>query len=216
MRSGWINTDVTIRMIRRKRAGLGSFKSNVGVHRFHLQCWEKTVQAEHIPPSIDWRKKGAVTSIRDETCGAWTFPAVDTVEGITKIKGGKLYNLSVQELVDCHPGFEEGCDGGFVPPNNEDTLMKAVANQPVPVTDASGYDFQFYSTVVFTGQCGDSLDHGVTVLGYVTENGKLKYWIIKNSWGSSWGEDGYMRLQKDIADKKGICWIAVEVYYPVI
>ncbi|XP_073061667.1 thiol protease SEN102-like [Primulina eburnea] len=103
-----------------------------------------------------------------------------------------------------------------VPANNEDTLMKAVANQPVPVTDASGHNFQFYSTGVFTGQCGDSLDQGVTVLGYVTENGKLKYWIIKKSWGSSSGEDGYMRLQKDIADKKGLCGIAVEVYYPVI
>ncbi|XP_073154179.1 senescence-specific cysteine protease SAG12-like [Henckelia pumila] len=216
-----------------------------------------------IPPSIDWRKKGAVTPIRDETCGAWTFPAVDTVEGITKIKGGKLYDLSVQEIVDCNTGIEQGCDGGGfisdafefiksngitteknypprdvkgtcdkkkeaepvtkitgyqkVPANNEDALMKAVANQPVAVrVDASGSDFQFYSTGVFTGKCGDTLDHGVTVVGYGMEKGKLKYWIIKNSWGPSWGEDGYMRLQRDIADKEGLCGITIEVYYPVI
>lgn len=46
--------------------------------------------------------------------GAWTFPAVDTAEGITKITTGKLYTLSVQEIVDCGNGDETGCSGGFV------------------------------------------------------------------------------------------------------
>ncbi|KAL2494716.1 Senescence-specific cysteine protease SAG12 [Forsythia ovata] len=215
-----------------------------------------------VPPSIDWRKKGAVTSIRDAICGGWTFPAVDTVEGITKIKGGKLYTLSVQEIVDCNNEGKNGCGGGFtseafefikqhglttesnyptkgkvgtcdtkkeadpvakisgyenVPVDSEEALMKAVANQPVAVSiDAAGADFQFYSSGVFTGQCGTTLDHGVTVVGYGTEKGKLKYWIIKNSWGTTWGEDGYMRLQKDINAKEGLCGISMEATYPTV
>ncbi|KAK4493510.1 hypothetical protein RD792_005589 [Penstemon davidsonii] len=209
-----------------------------------------------IPPSIDWRKQGAVTSIRDETC-------VDTVEGITKIKNGKLYNLSIQEILDCDTSADgNGCDGGFVseafdfikqnglttesnypskekpgtcdkkketqhvakissyekiPADNEAALMKAVANQPIAVSlDASGPSFQFYSSGVFTGQCGTTLNHGVTVVGYGTENGKLKYWIIKNSWGTTWGDEGYMRLQRDTDEKEGLCGIAMDALYPVV
>ena len=55
-----------------------------------------------------------------------------------------------------------------VPANNEKALQKAVANQPVSVAiDASGSDFQFYKSGVFTGSCGTELDHGVTAVGYV-------------------------------------------------
>lgn len=57
-----------------------------------------------------------------------------------------------------------------VPANSESALLKAVANQPVSVAiDASGSDFQFYSSGVFTGECGTELDHGVTAVGYGTD-----------------------------------------------
>nr|GFD02708.1 senescence-specific cysteine protease SAG39-like [Tanacetum cinerariifolium] len=53
-----------------------------------------------------------------------------------------------------------------VPSNSESALLKAVASQPVSVAiDASGSDFQFYSSGVFTGECGTELDHGVTAVG---------------------------------------------------
>ncbi|KAJ0669685.1 putative fruit bromelain [Helianthus annuus] len=68
-----------------------------------------------------------------------------------------------------------------VPVNDEDTLMKAVANQPVSVAiDAGGFDLQFYSQGVFTGKCGTELNHGVPMVGYDRSETGLKYWIVKN------------------------------------
>ncbi|KAL2454831.1 Cysteine proteinase RD21a [Abeliophyllum distichum] len=101
-----------------------------------------------------------------------------------------------------------------VTPYNEKALQKAVANQPVSIAmDGSDVDFQFYESGIFTGKCGTDLDHGVNAVGYGSENG-TDYWIIRNSWGESWGEKGYIRIQRNVADKSGLCGLAVEPSYP--
>lgn len=102
-----------------------------------------------------------------------------------------------------------------VPSGDEKALMNAVANQPVTVAiEASGPFFQFYKSGIFRGPCGLNLDHAVTVVGYGGE-GFSKYWIVKNSWGSTWGEDGYIRMWKDSGLPSGVCGIAFEASYPV-
>ena len=101
-----------------------------------------------------------------------------------------------------------------VPANSEEALQKSVANQPVSVAiDASGADFQFYSSGIFTGSCGTELDHGVTAVGYGDSDGTA-YWLVKNSWGTSWGEEGYIRMQRNVAANEGLCGIAMEASYP--
>ncbi|VFQ74889.1 unnamed protein product [Cuscuta campestris] len=103
-----------------------------------------------------------------------------------------------------------------VPENDEDALRKAVANQPVSVgIEAAGHDFQFYSEGVFNGKCGTELDHGVTIVGYGKTQDGTQYWIVKNSWGDEWGEKGYIRMQRGIEDKEGLCGIAMLASYPV-
>jgi len=68
---------------------------------------------------------------------------------------------------------------------------------------------------VFTNTCGTQLDHGVTLVGYGSESG-TDYWTVKNSWGKSWGEEGFIRLQRNIeVASTGMCGIAMEASYPV-
>ncbi|KAF3944848.1 hypothetical protein CMV_028725 [Castanea mollissima] len=104
------------------------------------------------------------------------------------------------------------------PAPSETSLMKAVANQPVGATIRTGGDFRFYSGGVYAGACGDLRDdvHYVTIVGYGTSDDGLDYWLIKNSWGIDWGEDGYMRFLRGMDDKEGLCLIAKEASYPIV
>lgn len=68
---------------------------------------------------------------------------------------------------------------------------------------------------MFAGRCGTDLDHGVAIVGYGTTLDGTKYWIVKNSWGTDWGENGYIRMKRGISAKEGLCGIAVEASYPI-
>ncbi|XP_024312209.1 oryzain alpha chain isoform X2 [Brachypodium distachyon] len=98
---------------------------------------------------------------------------------------------------------------------NEKSLQKAVSNQPVSVAiEAGGRDFQLYKSGIFTGTCGTDLDHATTIVGYGSENG-TDYWIVKESYGTSWGESGYARMERNIKETSGKCGIAMLPSYPV-
>lgn len=101
-----------------------------------------------------------------------------------------------------------------IPANSEDLLLQAVATQPVSVgICGSERSFQLYSKGIFTGPCSTSLDHAVLIVGYGSQNG-IDYWILKNSWGTSWGMDGYMHMQRKSGSKQGICGINMMASYP--
>ncbi|XP_058765725.1 cysteine proteinase mucunain-like [Vicia villosa] len=99
---------------------------------------------------------------------------------------------------------------------NENALKKAMAHQPVTVAfEASGRALQLYQSGVFSGNCGTSLDHGVVVVGYGSENG-IDYWLVRNSWGTNWGENGYFKIERNYRyNRGGKCGIAMFPAYPV-
>lgn len=105
-----------------------------------------------------------------------------------------------------------------VPSGDQMALKAAVAKQPVSVAiQADKLIFQSYSSGVITGStCGTNLDHGVLVVGYGSENGQ-NYWLVKNSWGDSWGDNGYVKIgRNDTKDDPGVCGIALSPSFPVV
>ncbi|KAL0853665.1 hypothetical protein Bca101_058817 [Brassica carinata] len=102
--------------------------------------------------------------------------------------------------------------------NNETALLEAVLRQPISVTiDPSMDSFMHYKEGVFDEKdCGIGQNHEVALVGYgVTEDG-IKYWLAKNSWGESWGEEGYMRIRRMVEWPEGMCGVAQYASYPVL
>jgi KDEL-tailed cysteine endopeptidase len=217
------------------------------------------------PSSLDWRSKGAVTSVKDQgQCGScWTFSSTGAIEGAWAIAKGQLIDLAEQQLVDCATGISygsHGCNGGQmegafkyviehgqctltsypytaidgtckscstvahisscsdVKPNDQISLKAAVAQQPVAIAiEADTRYFQSYSSGVLTSSsCGTNLDHGVLIVGYGEENGQ-QYWLVKNSWGTTWGDKGYVKIARsESTNDAGICGIAMDPSFPSV
>ncbi|EAS05558.2 papain family cysteine protease (macronuclear) [Tetrahymena thermophila SB210] len=191
--------------------------------------------------SIDWRTKGAVTSVKDQgSCGScWSFSAAGVMESYNFIRNkAALVDFSEQQLVDCvipangynsygcrggwpvqcldyaskvgittldkypYVAFQNNCNvtdtnNGFKPKkwnqiaNTPDDLKMALNWTPVSVV-VDAYNWGSYYSGIFNGcdQSHISLNHAVLAVGYDLEGN----WILKNSWGTNWGENGYMRL----------------------
>jgi C1A family cysteine protease len=105
-----------------------------------------------------------------------------------------------------------------VAPDSQSAMQSAVALQPVSVAiEADQTAFQLYKSGVFTGTCGSNLDHGVLLVGYGTDAASgYNYWKVKNSWGTSWGEAGYIRMQRGKAQTCDQCGILCQGSYPLL
>lgn len=232
-------------------------------------CKSFASSASGAPSSVDWRAKGAVTSVKDQgQCGScWTFSSTGAIEGAWAIATGKLVDFSEQQLVDCATGTSygsHGCNGGQmegafkyviehgqctassypytsgvtttggacqscvtvahlsscsdVKPKDQVSLKAAVAHQPVAVAiEADAKIFQSYAGGVLTSTtCGTNLNHGVLVVGYGTDNGQ-DYWLVKNSWGVTWGDKGYVKIARSSStNDAGICGIAMDASFPSV
>ncbi|XP_078343799.1 cathepsin L-like peptidase [Oculina patagonica] len=109
-------------------------------------------------------------------------------------------------------------DTGFmdITSGDESALQAASASVgPISVAiDASHSSFQFYHKGVYDEPACSStqLDHGVLVVGYGNEEGQ-DYWLIKNSWGPTWGEEGYIKIARNKDNK---CGVATSASYPLV
>jgi len=118
-----------------------------------------------------------------------------------------------------NPKNSGATDKGFVdiPSGDEQALMKAIATVgPVSVAiDASQETFQLYSEgVYYDPKCSsEELDHGVLAVGYGTTEQGEDYWLVKNSWGDSWGDAGYIKMARN---RDNHCGIATQSSYPLV
>jgi len=212
------------------------------------------------PAGVDWRKKGAVTAIKDQgSCGScYTFSSTGALEGLYFIKKGTLVSMSEQHLLDCTSSQgNQGCNGGLmdncfkytaskgimkeadyaykgkaatcayvaskivyknsayqdVKANDFTQLRVAVKQGPTSVAVEADQDaWKLYKSGIISDNCGTSLDHGVLAVGYGNN-----YWIVKNSWGTSWGESGYLRIASGSQnDGAGVCGINSDASYPTL
>jgi len=92
-------------------------------------------------------------------------------------------------------------------------MKAALAKAPLSVAiEADRSVFGQYKSGIFnSSSCGTNLDHATNVVGWGSSNG-TDYWIMRNSWGTSWGEKGYMRLE--IQNGAGVCGIQTRPLYP--
>ena len=166
------------------------------------------VNGGQIAPTLEWIGKNG---------GLCTEQAYPYVSGTTKTTGtcqktcSKVSGSAVQSVVN-------------VKPKSDADMMTALSKTVVSIgIQADQNSFQLYKSGVFTGACGSSLDHAVALTGYGTTNG-LDYYILRNSWGQSWGQSGYMLISRgnDPATGKpynngaGQCGLLMEGSYPVM
>ncbi|KAH7442386.1 hypothetical protein KP509_03G086100 [Ceratopteris richardii] len=151
-------------------------------------------------PSFEWVMKNG---------GINTETGYPYVSGTGSAKFCKLFK-KMKKVVKIY-GYED------VQPDNEEALTCAVAQQPVSVAiNAGSRDFQLYAGGVFSS-CSDDpndIDHAVLAVGYGSEHGK-DFWIVKNSWTEDWGMEGYVHIERNVGNPRGVCGIHSFPSYPL-
>ncbi|XP_076918994.1 cysteine protease Amb a 11.0101-like [Bidens hawaiensis] len=163
----------------------------------------------------------------------------DTLESRTSYCGGGIV-CGVYQFVTEHGGIasdesypyvgkKETCDKSKyghhsvtldgkedIPKNDEAAVMKAVAHQPVTFSmDPMNDGFMFYKEGIYTGPCGLNVQHAMLHVGYDEAPDGTKYYIVRNSWGDSWGEKGYIRMQRGVANVEGLCNMYLDSTFPL-
>ena len=147
--------------------------------------------------AYDWLKNNMTMREADYpytsgTTGDETDCAYDSSKGVTTVSGYKQVS------------------------RDTDSIKAAIEIGPVNVAVAAGNDvFRNYSSGVVTEAdgCPTRVDHAIVAVGYGTEDG-VGYYIVRNSWNTTWGDQGYIKIAQSTG--KGVCGINQDVYYPII
>jgi len=149
-----------------------------------------------------WPYLGLVYTAQYGDCSHYDYPYTGT-------EGNCVYNP--QKVTRSNTGFQ------FVNPKNKTALKAALTVNPVAVLIESDQDvFQFYSSGIITANCSSNVDHAVLAVGYTTINGTEAF-IVKNSWGTGWGQAGYAYISSDPLQNNGtgVCGILTQPSIPV-
>lgn len=102
--------------------------------------------------------------------------------------------------------------------SSDSEMMQALSKQPISIAiEADQREFQLYKSGVFTDTCGTTLDHGVLLVGYGSENSQ-DYYLVKNSWSTTWGDNGYIKLGRgsQYNNGDGQCGLLLQGSFPLL
>ncbi|TYZ65682.1 hypothetical protein PybrP1_002785 [[Pythium] brassicae (nom. inval.)] len=168
----------------------------------------------------DWTTSGCVAPVKNQgECGScWAFAAIAALESSYCLKGNPLTLFSEQQVLSCDDA-SGGCDGGFpgdglnyvqktrgvcleeaYPYQSGESRETALGGRPVAVGVAAGNTtWKQYKGGVVSSCTSSQLDHAVLAVGYGGSSTATPFFKIKNSWGTAWGEAGYIRLRRGVA-----------------
>ena len=169
------------------------------------------------PTSYDWRNYNRVAAVKDQgSCGScWAFSTVANLEGLYAANKGVInsdypYKGTKQTCKSDKTKYADFTVTGYKKLGSSWSTWSAVDEDEVkeflyqtgPLAIALNADpLQTYTSGILdltSTKCPSSgINHAVTLVGYgVDSSSGLNYWIVKNSWGKSWGESGYFRIRR--------------------
>ncbi|XP_014624184.2 ervatamin-B [Glycine max] len=153
--------------------------------------------------------------------GGWVNKAFDWVISNGGITLEAEYPYTGKDGGNCNSDkvpIKATIDGYEQVEQSDNGLLCSIVKQPISIC-LNATDFQLYESGIFDGQqCSSSskyTNHCVLIVGYDSSNGE-DYWIVKNSWGTKWGINGYIWIKRNTGLPYGVCGMNAWAYNPTI